>query len=134
MKLSGGCLCGQVRYSAEAEPAFVRVCHCKNCQKQAGSAFSVNVGVPKAALVIEGTLKSYADTGDSGMAVSRRFCPNCGSPVLSEPERMPDLTILKAGTLDETGWLKPTTEIFCDSAETWLQLGGGMQRFPRMPG
>ena len=134
MKMSGGCLCGQVRYAAEAEPAFVGVCHCKNCQKQAGSAFSVVVAIPKAALSIEGTLKTYADRGDSGKAVRRRFCPECGSPIVSEVERMPDLTIIKAGTLDDTSWLKPTMEIFCDSAEPWVQLGGNMQRFARMPG
>jgi hypothetical protein len=37
-KMSGGCLCGQVRYSASADPAMVAVCHCRNCQKQAGTA------------------------------------------------------------------------------------------------
>jgi hypothetical protein len=134
MKMSGGCLCGQVRYRAEAEPAFVGVCHCRNCQKQAGTTFSIVVAIPKAALAIEGTLKTYADRGDSGKAVRRRFCPECGSPIVSEVERMPDLTIIKAGTLDDTSWLKPTMEIFCDSAEPWVELGGNMQRFPRMPG
>jgi hypothetical protein len=40
-EITGGCLCGQVRYSANAEPAFVGVCHCTHCQKQTGTAFSV---------------------------------------------------------------------------------------------
>jgi len=48
-EMTGGCLCGQVRYSANADPAIVAVCHCKNCQKQTGTAFSVLVGVPKTA-------------------------------------------------------------------------------------
>jgi hypothetical protein len=48
MKIEGGCLCGKVRYSADVEPAFVGVCHCKNCQKGTGSAFSVVVGLPNA--------------------------------------------------------------------------------------
>src|SRR5262245_47893128 len=47
MKIEGGCLCGKVRYSADAEPAFVGVCHCKNCQKGTGTAFAVVVGLPK---------------------------------------------------------------------------------------
>jgi hypothetical protein len=46
MKLEGGCLCGKVRYSAEAEPAFVGVCHCKNCQKGTGTAFAIVVALP----------------------------------------------------------------------------------------
>ena len=49
-EMTGGCLCGQVRYSANADPAIVAVCHCKNCQKQTGTAFSVLVGVPKSAI------------------------------------------------------------------------------------
>src|SRR5262245_10025872 len=57
MKIEGGCLCGKVRYSADAEPAFVGVCHCKNCQKGTGTAFSVVVGVPKPALSVQGTLQ-----------------------------------------------------------------------------
>jgi len=56
MKIEGGCLCGKVRYSADAEPIFVGVCHCKNCQKQAGTAFSVIFGIPKPALSLQGTL------------------------------------------------------------------------------
>ena len=84
MKIIGGCLCGQVRYSADTEPAFVGVCHCKNCQKQGGTAFSVVVGVAKSALSIQGRIKTYHDTGDSGQPVLRNFCPECGSPVTTD--------------------------------------------------
>jgi hypothetical protein len=133
MKIEGGCLCGKVRYSADAEPVFVGVCHCKNCQRQAGTAFSIVAAVPKASLSIQGAMKTFNDRGDSGKAVYRRFCPDCGSPILSDVEVMPDISILKAGTLDDTSWLKPTMEIFCDSAQPWVSLGGGQQRFPKMP-
>jgi hypothetical protein len=44
------------------------------------------------------------------------------------------MSIIKAGTLDDVSWLKPTMEIFCDSAQPWVGLQGGMQRFPKMPG
>jgi hypothetical protein len=52
MKIEGGCLCGKVRYSADTEPAFVGICHCKNCQKSSGTAFRVVFAVPKTALSI----------------------------------------------------------------------------------
>ena len=133
MKIEGGCLCGKVRYSADAEPVFVGVCHCKNCQKQAGTAFSIVVAIPKPALSMQGALKTFNDRGDSGKAVYRRFCPECGSPILSEVEAMPDLAIIKAGTLDDTAGLEPKMEIYCDSAQPWVQLGGERHRFPKMP-
>lgn len=131
--MTGGCLCGQVRYSADAEPMFTGVCHCKNCQKQSGAAFSIVVAVPQAALNFQGSTKAYASAGDSGKSVVARFCPNCGTTITSEPEVMPGASILRAGTLDDTAWLKPTMEIYCDSKQNWVQLGGGLQSFPKMP-
>ena len=99
-KMNGGCLCGKVRYSANADPAMVAVCHCKNCQKQAGTAFSLVVAIPKSAMIIEAPLKMYHDRGDSGQPVERNFCPECGSPITSDVAVMPELTFIKAGTLD----------------------------------
>jgi len=107
----------------------------KNCQKQAGTAFSVIFGIPKPALSLQGTLKTFDDRGDSGNPVYRRFCPECGSPILSETvtAAASNLAIIKAGTLDDASWLKPTLEIYCDSAQPWVELGGERQRFPKMP-
>lgn len=133
-ELVGGCLCGQVRYRAQADPALVAVCHCKNCQKQAGTAFSVVVGIPKSALSIKGELKTYLDTGESGKAVERNFCPNCGSPITSNAAVMPELTIIKAGSLDDTSWLNPTMHVYCDSAQWWTRIPTDATKFPRMPG
>jgi hypothetical protein len=132
-EIKGGCLCGQIRYSGNAEPIFAGVCHCTHCQKQSGGAFSIVIAVPQSALTIEGSPKEYAATGDSGKKNVSKFCPNCGSILMSEPEMMPGVSILRVGTLDNTSWVKPSMEIYCDSAQPWVELGGGMQRFPKMP-
>ncbi|HEX5326932.1 MAG TPA: GFA family protein, partial [Acetobacteraceae bacterium] len=116
-KITGGCLCGKVRYSADVEPAFTAVCHCRNCQKASGSAFSIVVGVPPAALSVHGELNTFGDKGDSGKAILRRFCPDCGSAVLDEAEAMPGVVMVQAGTLDDPSWVKPTMQIYCDSAQ-----------------
>ena len=89
--IEGGCLCGQVRFSGDAEPAFQAICHCKNCQKQAGTAYSVVIGVPSAAITLTGEVKTYQDTGDSGGTVDRNFCPACGSPLFSAAPSIPGL-------------------------------------------
>jgi hypothetical protein len=133
-QMTGGCLCGKIRYTISADPIFTGVCHCTNCQKQGGSSFSIVVGVPAAALSVTGTMKTYQDKGDSGKAVGRLFCPDCGSPIQSDVEAMPGIAIIKAGTLDDTSSLKPGMQIFCDSAQPWVQLGGDMKRFAKMPG
>src|SRR6201999_845749 len=104
-KMTGSCLCGQVHYSAEAEPMFTAVCHCRNCQKQAGTAFTIVVAVPRTAFTVTGRMKTFHDTGDSGQPVERHFCPECGSPIFSDVAVMPGVAFIKAGTLDDTTWL-----------------------------
>ena len=132
-EMTGRCLCGQVHYSATAEPAIVAVCHCKNCQKSTGTSFSVVIGVPKSAISIEGPVKTFHDTGDSGQRVDRNFCPECGSPIFSDVAVMPDIVFIKAGTLDDTTWLDPKMHVYCDSAQNWTPIPEGSQKFGKMP-
>ena len=133
-RIEGGCLCGAVRYHAEAEPVFTGVCHCRNCQRATGGAFAPVIGLPELALTVTGPVKTYRDQGDSGKAMLRRFCPECGSSLYDSAEAMPDLVMVLTGTLDDAGWVQPQVEIFCDSAQPWVALGGGMQRYPKMIG
>jgi hypothetical protein len=132
-EIIGGCLCGQVRYSAKAEPTFVGVCHCKNCQKQTGTAFSILVGVPKSALSVRGKLKTFHDIGGSGQAVERNFCPDCGSPIFTDAAAISEVAFIKAGTIDDTSWLDPVMHIYCDSKERWTSIPEGSQQFAKMP-
>ena len=117
---SGGCLCGAVRYVARGEPVFSCLCHCKNCQKQAGTAWSMVIGFPLDAVEISGEVKTYVDQGESGHAVNRQFCPNCGSPVFTRADGSPGLLFIKAGTLDDTSTFKPTAEFYVKSRQAWL--------------
>jgi hypothetical protein len=133
-QITGGCLCGKVRYSANAEPAFVGICHCTDCQKFSGSAFAVVVGVPEAGFSVQGKLATYSKTGDTGKLVERRFCPECGSSIVEATATMPGIPMIFSGTLDDPSWVKPAMQLFCDSAQRWVQLGGEMQRFSKMPG
>lgn len=132
MKLEGGCLCGKVRYSAEAEPIFAGVCHCTNCQKGTGSAFNTVVAVPKSTLTITGAVSTYEGRGDTGNATYKRFCSACGSPVAEEAAVMADVVMIPVGTLDDPSQVKPAMQIYCDSAQPWALLGE-LQRFPKMP-
>jgi len=130
--ISGGCLCGKIRITANTEPAFVGVCHCRSCQRNSGSAFAVVLGFPAAAVSMQGELKT--DTGDSGKSLYRRFCPECGSSISSEVEMMPGMILLKAGALDDPSAVKPGVQIYCDSAQPRVSLGGEMKTFAKMPG
>ncbi len=119
--IQGGCLCGSVRYESTAELGAAFVCHCTDCQKQTGSAFSVIVGVPAESFEISGDSVGVFDTtGDkSGKAVHRYFCNQCGSPLYSVAEVAPDSVFIKAGTLDDTSGINPENHVWTESAQDW---------------
>lgn len=76
---TGGCLCGAVRYKVTAAPVRVGLCHCGTCQKNTGSPYFAFAVFPRAAVMIEGTLKDvFAPT------LARRICPECGTLVALE--------------------------------------------------
>ncbi len=132
--ISGGCLCGAVRYSTKAEPAMIAVCHCTDCQKQNGTAFSVNVLVPFDQVEISGeSLAQYESTGTSGQKVSRNFCSNCGSPLATLFEGFGGLAAIKVGTLDDNSWVKPGVQIWCDSLQPWGVVTDELDKAPKNP-
>jgi hypothetical protein len=123
MGLTGGCLCGAIRYEVSSDPLMCVTCHCKNCQRQAGSALSIIVGIPEDALTVSGEVKTYNDTGDSGATVRRQFCENCGSPVFTRLDNDDGMMFIKAGTLDDTSSLDPAFHCYTKSKQDWVELG-----------
>src|ERR1700752_3467684 len=117
-QLDGQCLCGKVTYHCDGEAMATLLCHCTDCQRQTGTAFSIVVGVERDALHIDGgSLGSVTTIGeDTGEAVHRQFCLACGSPIVSLPDATPDLAFIKAGTLNDSSWVAPQVEIWTRSA------------------
>jgi hypothetical protein len=126
----GGCLCGQVRYSFTGAPLLTAICHCRHCQRQSGSAFSVVCAVPADSFTQQGEIRIFNDMGDSGHAVARHFCPECGSPIASIADALPGLVLIKAGTLDDFDQTAPVMEAYCDSRLSWLPAMADTQKFP----
>ena len=121
---TGQCLCGKLKYQISKAPEVAGVCHCKNCQRQTGSAFSSIVGVAKTDFKFtRGELKLYQDSDtDSGNKVERYFCGDCGSPIYSIVAGQPDTLYIKTGTLDDTADFKPQFHVWCDSKQNWVQV------------
>lgn len=132
--IEGGCNCGAVRYRLTGEPLAVAVCHCANCRRQSGSAFSVNVVVRADAMALSGDLTSWEDRDtESGAPVLREFCATCGSPIRSLSAASPKVAIVKAGTADEPGLLVPAIHVWTKSALPWVVIPSGLPQFPRNP-
>jgi hypothetical protein len=120
-QLDGHCLCGKVTYHCEGEPMATILCHCTDCQRQTGTAFSIVVGVERETFHVDGPTGSYTTIGeDTKEAVVRQFCSACGSPIVSLPDATPDLAFIKAGTLDDRSWLEPEMELWARSAQPYV--------------
>ncbi|MCB2051988.1 MAG: GFA family protein [Novosphingobium sp.] len=122
-KATGSCLCGAVHYTLEAAPVGTFACHCKDCQRQSGTAFSVIMGVPESGVKVEGEPATYLGRGDSGNAVQRKFCGKCGSPLFSIVEATPGVLWIKTGTIDDTHSLNPQAHIWVKSKQCWVDTG-----------
>lgn len=133
-KIVGGCMCGAVRYESEGGAVMQANCYCRDCQRSTGSAFAPVMLVAKEAFKLtKGQLKYYEVTGDSGNKVSRGFCADCGSPIMSVLSGMP-FTAIKAGSLDDPNQFSPSASIFVASAPAWAPHFPGVRTFPRNPG
>jgi hypothetical protein len=118
---TGGCLCGAVRYSVRGEPVRVGRCHCTDCRKESGSAFSVYGQWPIEAFELSGEISSYDGRG---------FCPRCGSRLLNPAEPGDTLIEIRIGSLDDAPFeLKPEHEIWVKRRESWLSAVEGAEQY-----
>jgi hypothetical protein len=109
------------------------ICHCRDCQKQTGSAFMEVIAVPREALTPRGEPRVFTNAGDSGRKLNRSFCPRCGTTVVIEAEGFAGMALVMGGTLDDPSWLRPTMALFCERAQPWLEARPEMETFARMP-
>lgn len=132
--VAGGCHCGAVRYEVVARPLGVYACHCKDCQRFSGAAFSLSMVVRKADLrVTKGTPDSYRKTADSGRVALMHGCAVCGTRLWNEPLASPDVLIVKPGTLDESGWAVPAGNIWVSRKLAWVAIDPAMPSFAGQP-
>jgi hypothetical protein len=121
--MEGGCACGGVRYALNAAPMFVHCCHCKDCQRQTGSAFVLNalIEANKVELRAGAPAPSRMPT-DSGRPHDIWRCPACGTALWSEYGGVNAIRFVRVGTLDEPGAVMPNVHIYTRSKQPWLSL------------
>ena len=131
LPLTGGCVCGSVRYEITAEPITVYACHCMDCQRITSSAFSIGVVVADEAFRSIGNDPRAAPGGvtAAGRVKSRLICSECGTWIYGDPrpgtEHPGMIRVVRGGTLDDTSWLKPTAHFWTRSAQPWVRLPEG---------
>ncbi len=132
--ISGRCLCKQLHYEldeTQAGPALH--CHCRDCQRVTGSGKATVVMVPQDAIDLRGHYRLYSSRGSDGSHVNRGFCPDCGSQMLTFVDELPGLVFVKAGTLDDSSWLRVDSNCWIDSASDWSPVDVTLPGFSQNP-
>ncbi len=128
MTWTGGCLCGAVRYQAEADPFRVAHCHCEFCRKVSGAAFLTFVAFKTEDFIwTAGEPARYR----SSPGAERAYCPRCGSTLGTFEDDLPDWTQVSLGSLDRPQDVKPIDHIFVDSQLGWLHMDDGLPKYSR---
>lgn len=123
LPLSGGCQCGALRYELTAAPLTLYACHCTNCQKQTGSAFVLSTLVPEHAFAFaKGKPARTEWKSDAGNPRFGWYCKDCGSRIANGQEGGPPILSLRAGTFDDTSWVRPAGHIWVKSAQPWIKF------------
>jgi hypothetical protein len=133
MKLEGGCYCGQVRYEAEGEPIMKAQCHCRECQYISGGAPNMFLLMPADGFsYTKGTPKQFKRS-DLERPVTREFCPECGTHLVTRPSVTRAL-VIKVGTLDDPRLFgMPQTAIYAIDKQAFHHIPDGMPSFERLP-
>jgi hypothetical protein len=130
--MEGGCACGEIRYRLTSEPLFVHCCHCRNCQRQTGSAFVVNAIIESDRVdLLQGELAVVDVPRDDGSTQRIYRCPTCQIGLMSEYGR-PYARFVRVGTLDDPSAVAPDVHIFTRSKVPWLQLPEGVPAFDEL--
>jgi hypothetical protein len=118
----GGCSCGAVRYRLASEPLFTHCCHCRNCQRQTGSAFVINLLIEADRVeLVAGAPQPVDVPRDDGSSQRIFRCPTCQVAVYSVYGR-PGVLFVRGGTLDDPSRVAPDVHIFTRSKLSWVAI------------
>jgi hypothetical protein len=131
---TGRCLCGSIQFRVTEEPLTVYACHCTDCQKRSGSAFSLSVWVNYRAIeVTKGEPAQHETATDDGRVRNLRICPRCISHLWAEPRHGSHIAVVRGGMLDDTDGLRPIAHLWTRSAQSWFPFPDRATKYETQP-
>ena len=129
LPLTGGCLCGGVRFEVSEEPHFALYCHCTRCQRRTGTAASANARIDPATLrLLSGEELVRAYQPEDGWA--KLFCSVCGSALFSRSPGGAAMTV-RMGAFDSDPGVRPCVRLHVSAAASWEPIpDDGLPRHP----
>lgn len=129
-KVSGGCLCEDIRYEAEVFLKGGSYCHCRICQKSSGAPAEIGIPIKAGSLRFIKGEPTYYQTSEYG---KRGFCGNCGSRVLwkAVDPAYDWCTNVSVGSLDTSADARPSNHIYTNTQLPWYQVADSLPKYRR---
>ena len=129
---TGSCLCGRVQYEYDGEIDEISLCHCSQCRKAQGTAFAAVAPVRAERLNFtqgQQCLKAFRATPEK----ERVFCAECGSPLYSARDDLPEVKRLRLGTLDTPVVASKQYHAFVASKACWFEIKDDLPQHRGLP-
>ena len=131
LPLTGGCLCGGVRYEISERLVIAGYCHCTRCQRRTGTAAAVSARVAPGSLRIVSGEELVRAYNPPGCGFAKVFCSACGSALWSRSPDDPELIGVRLGTFDSDPGIRPSYRQFVAYAAPWEPIpDDGLPRYP----
>jgi hypothetical protein len=133
LPLTGGCLCGGVRFRVDAPLVSATYCHCTRCQRRTGTAASAQARIQPGSLTVtqgEELIRTYAPPD----GFSKLFCGACGSALWSRSPDDPELVSVRLGAFDGDPGIRPSHRQYVAYAAAWEDIpDDGLPRYDERP-
>ena len=133
VKLSGGCLCGSIRYTILQQPILAYTCNCRFCQKDTGTAYRSALAILNENVELiskDFSVYTYKSV-EHGRELYKNFCPDCGTTISLKTERFPERQVIMIGTLDDPSQIELSTHMFAEEAFDWVEFPKDHVVYPR---
>ncbi len=128
----GGCVCGAVSFRTAGPPRRVLHCHCGQCRRASGAAFSTWASFAREDFAVSG--QSWLAVGQVTPNGRRHFCKACGTHLYTEDQRLPEVYGVPAGIVEPAGCLQPEGHFFVDDKAAWVVIADGLPCFGGLSG
>jgi len=133
-KREAACCCGQLRIKLSGDPQLVSSCHCLACQRRTGALFGSTSFFRKSQIVAtHGERRAFRRQADTGTWLTFQFCPNCGSTVFWESERLPELVSVAVGAFADPHLPAPARTVWTDTKHDWLVFPASIPHHRKNP-
>ena len=116
------CGCGALRAEVSEAPLRISACHCDDCRRLSGSAFTLNARFEDGAVTVTGASRTFARRGDEGSTIYNGFCPSCGVTVFYRNSDVPGMVAVRVGCFVPPDLPAPDVTVYDDRRPDWLRF------------